>query len=102
MRKSETNNDLLDLVIRTTDQARSELATEGLCAQYGDQAVDVKIILQDTMKGLKFTKALSSLGGAACIICYSKHEDWMDQEKIHPSPTPSPYIVPTPQNKGVT
>ena len=82
VRESETDEDLLDLVIPTTDQARSELVAEGLCARYRKQAVDVKIIIHDTMKDLKFKKVISGLGGADCIICYSKQEDWVNRKKV--------------------
>ncbi len=87
VREAETNKDLLNLVIPTTDQARSELAAEGVCAWYqsdsgGDQAVDVKIFIYDTMKDLKFKRSISGLAGADCILCVSKQGDWTDREKV--------------------
>ena len=88
VREVETNEDLLDLVILTTDQARSELAAEGICTQYqsdtgGCQAINVKIVIHDTMKDLKFKRHISGLGGADCILCISKQGDWTDREKVN-------------------
>ena len=34
------------------------------------------------MKDLKFKKKLSGLGGADCIICESRKEDWKTIDKI--------------------
>ena len=34
------------------------------------------------MKDLKFKKLISGLGGADCIICETKQEDWSNEEKI--------------------
>ena len=86
VREKETDEDLLKLVIPTTDQARAELAAEGICATYqsdiGDQAVDVKILIHDTMKDLKFKRHISGLGGADCILCISKQEDWVNPERV--------------------
>ena len=86
VREKETDEDLLKLVIPTTDQARAELAAEGICATYqsdiGDQAVDVKILIHDTMKDLKFKRHISGLGGADCILCISKQEDWVNRERV--------------------
>ena len=86
VREMETDEDLINLVIPTTDQARSELEAEGICARHqsdnGHQAVDVKIVIHDTMKDLKFKRSISSLGGADCILCISKQSDWTDREKV--------------------
>ena len=34
------------------------------------------------MKDLKFKKVISGLGGADCILCKSKQEDWTDKSKV--------------------
>ena len=82
IRDKETNSDLLNLVIPTTDKARTELMRDGVCITVGDQGYDVKIIIHDSMKDLKFKKCISGLGGADCILCKSKQADWTNQEKI--------------------
>ena len=86
VRKMETDEDLLNLVIPTTDQARSELAEEGICVRHksdnGHQAVDFKIVIHDSMKDLKFKRSISGLGGADCILCFSKQSYWTDREKV--------------------
>ena len=34
------------------------------------------------MKDLKFKRSISGLGGADCILCFSKQSDWTDREKV--------------------
>ena len=38
--------------------------------------------INDTMKDLKLKRAISGLGGADCIICSTKSEDWVNPQKI--------------------
>ena len=83
IRESETDEDLLNLVIPTTDKARSELKEEGVCVKYQeDNAVNVKVTIHDSMKDLKFKRHISGLGGADCILCISQTKDWTDREKV--------------------
>ena len=82
IREKETDDDLLSLVIPTTDAARKELQEEGLCIRLDDKAVNVKIVIHDSMKDLKFKKHISGLGGADCILCVSQQKDWTDKERV--------------------
>ena len=82
IREKETDEDLLNLVIPTTDKARAELSSEGVCATVGKKGYHVKIIIHDTMKDLKFKKCISGLGGADCILCKTKQRDWTTNTKV--------------------
>ena len=37
-------------------------------------------IIQDTMKDMKFKKKICGSGGADCILCESRQNDWLDEE----------------------
>ena len=82
IREKETDEDLLSLVIPSTDAARAQLSSEGVCLTVGDQGFDVKVIVHDSMKDLKFKRLISGLGGADCILCKTKQADWTKREKI--------------------
>ena len=38
--------------------------------------------VKDSMKDLKFKKLISGLGGADCILCKSKVNEWRDPTKV--------------------
>ena len=40
------------------------------------------VAIRDTMKDLKIKKSLSGLGGADCIICTTKQDEWMIEGRI--------------------
>ena len=82
IRESETDSDLLNCVIPTTDEARSELSVDGVCAKVGESFVNVKVTIHDSMKDLKFKKHICGLGGADCILCITKQADWTNKEKV--------------------
>ena len=82
IRLKETNEDLLRMVIPTTDKVRADLATEGICITVDGRGYDVKVVIRDTMKDLKFKKHISGLGGADCIMCKTKQCDWTDKKKL--------------------
>ena len=82
IREKETDEDLLSLVIPTSDNAREELCSEGICATVNMKGYDVKITIKDTMKDLKFKKKISGLGGADCILCKTKQVDWTSTSKV--------------------
>lgn len=52
-----------------------------MCVTFGEKGYNVKIIIHDTMKDLKFKRAISGLGGADCILCKTKTDDWTKLEK---------------------
>ncbi len=82
IREKETNDDLLKLVVKKTDQARESLNRNGIDLLFDDNNVHVEIDIKDTMKDLKFKKKISGLGGADCLLCKSKQKDWTNQEAI--------------------
>lgn len=82
IRNKETDEDLLYKVIPSTDKARAELSTEGVCVTIDDVAYNVQVTIHDTMKDLKFKKSVSGLGGADCILCKTRQEDWTNKDKI--------------------
>ena len=75
IQESETDADLLKLVIPSTDVARDKLNAEG-------NDIDISVSIIDSMKDLKFKKSISGLGGADCILCYTKRGDWTNRDKI--------------------
>ena len=82
IREKETDEELLNLVIPSTDTARSKLSSEGVCVTVGDEGFDVNVTIYDTMKDLKLKKHISGLGGADCILCKTKQADWSNIEKV--------------------
>ena len=83
IREVETDEELLDFVIKETDLARNEQNANGLTISLGDETtISVSCVMKDSMKDLKFKKAISGLGGADCILCKSKVNDWTDLKKL--------------------
>ena len=82
IRESETDPELLEEVIKTTDQAREKLNNETLVLELNSKKVDMHFYIQDTMKDLKFKRNISGLKGAKCILCNTKAEDWTSIEKV--------------------
>ena len=83
IREKESDDELLQFVIKETDNARNDLNRNGVIIQVGDgEEVHVSCMIKDTMKDLKFKKMISGLGGAACILCKSKVQDWTDINKL--------------------
>ena len=82
IREVETDVELLDFVINETDHARNDLNENGLTINIDKCDVHVSCIMKDSMKDLKFKKAISGLGGADCILCKSKVDDWTNLQKI--------------------
>ena len=74
IREKETDPDLLELVIKTTDASRNKLNANGVVVN----GVQVEVDIRDTMKDLKLKRHIGGLGGAACILCKSKVDDWTD------------------------
>ena len=82
LRALEDDPAVLNLVIPTTDKAREELALFRKITDKDGVSYKVQHDICDTMKDLKLKKKWSGLGGADCIICESKKDDWMDPNKI--------------------
>ena len=82
IREEETDPDLLELVIKNTDDSRNDLNKNGMNLTVGNETIHVSCNIKDTMKDLKFKKSISGLGGADCILCKSKVKDWTELTKI--------------------
>ena len=82
IREEETNQELIEEVIKTTDKARDELNEEGMVVNYGDMKVDMSFDIKDTMKDLKLKRNISGMKGARCILCETKQNDWTSAEKV--------------------
>ena len=83
IRDKEDNPELLELVIKSTDEARQQLNENGITISYQGSEVNMKIQIKDSMKDLKFKKKISGLGGADCLLCKSKQLEWTeDPSKI--------------------
>ena len=83
IREKETEDNLLDFVIKETDRVRKDLNSNGLlvpiCLNNEEVYHHVTCDMRDTMKDLKFRKAISGLD---CILCKSKVAEWTNVEKI--------------------
>ena len=86
IREKETETELLDFVIKETDSVRKDLNANGLLVPISSGGVQMNLQIscdmRDTMKDLKFKKAISGLGGADCILCKSKVAEWISLKKI--------------------
>ena len=82
IREKETNEELLQEVIISTDKSRDTLNEEGMVVKFSDSVVDMNFIIRDTMKDMKLKKHLSGMKGADCILCHSKQKDWTSLEKV--------------------
>ena len=82
VREKENDSVLIDYVIQSTDSARDKINQDGIVVKAHSNTVNTTVVLKDSMKDLKMKKALSGLGGADCIICDTKQNEWMIEEKI--------------------
>ena len=82
IREKETNEQLLEEVISTTDKERDRLNGEGMTVNFRGADRHIKIDIKDTMKDMKFKRLISGRGGASCILCHSKPEDWNAHKKV--------------------
>lgn len=82
IREKETDDELLNLVIPSTDQARDNLNANGMTIHKNGRSIFVSLKIQDTMKDLKFKRDISGLKGADCILCETKTEDWTTRERV--------------------
>ena len=82
IRESENRDELLNFVIKSTDQARNKLNESGLKVSVAEKSMHVSCAIKDSMKDLKLKRKISGLGGADCILCKSKVQDWTDMKKI--------------------
>ena len=62
--------------------AHDKINNDGLLINTFSTAVNTSVVIKDTMKDLKIKKSLSGLGGADCIICTTKQNEWMIEERI--------------------
>ena len=82
MCEKEDNTVLIDYVIKSTDSACDKINNDGLVINTFLTSMDASVIIKDTMKGLKIKKKLSGLGGAHCILCITKQDEWMIEGMI--------------------
>ena len=84
IREKEDAEDLLNYVVPYTDQCRSFLNSEkiNVTSWRSGEVYKVQHVIQDTMKDMKFKKKICGLGGADCILCESRQNDWLDEEQI--------------------
>ena len=82
VREKEDNTVLIDYVIKSTDSARDKINNDGLVINTSSTSISASVVIKDVMKDLKIKKKLSGLGGAPCIICTAKQDEWMIEERI--------------------
>ena len=83
MRAAEDETCVKELVPPNTDDARSNLMTNPIQITTNTQTYNVEHVIHSTMKDLKLKKTWSGLGGADCILCTSRQEDWKNVEEIN-------------------
>ena len=81
IREEETNPELLEEVIKSTDAAREKLNEEGMVMDYDNAKVHMMFDIKDTMKDLKLKRNKSGMKGASCILCHTKQRDWTCAER---------------------
>ncbi|CAF5095112.1 unnamed protein product [Rotaria sp. Silwood1] len=64
------------------ENQEKSLEQNGLTFQYKNETYNVKIKIEASMKDMKIRMAESGLGGAQCLMCSTKQEDWKDPKKI--------------------
>ena len=82
VREKEDNPVLIDYVIKSTDSACDKINNNGLVINTFSTSMNTSVVIKDTMKDLKIKKSLSGLGGADCIICTTKQDEWMIEGRI--------------------
>ena len=82
VREKEDNPVLIDHVIKSTDSACDKINNNGLVINTFSTSMNTSVVIKDTMKDLKIKKSLSGLGGADCIICTTKQDEWMIEGRI--------------------
>ena len=60
-----------------------DLEEENQMFSFKGEEVIIQLEIRDTMKDLKLKRKISGLGGANCILCVSKQNDWTDPASIH-------------------
>ena len=83
IREEETNKELIDEVITTTDKARDKLNEEGMVVTFNGLKVNMCFDIKDSMKDLKLKRNISGMKGARCILCETKQKDWTNSEKVN-------------------
>ncbi|CAF1567730.1 unnamed protein product, partial [Didymodactylos carnosus] len=76
------NHELLRFVNEKFEYEEKSLEENGLTFQYKNETYSVKIKIEASMKDMKVRMAESGLGGAECLMCSTKQEDWKDTKKI--------------------
>ena len=83
LRAEETEPRVIDLYVKTTDDARTFLSNNIIHIKDCEGVLyPGQHVIHDTMKDLKLKRDLSGCGGADCILCESRTSDWKDPAKI--------------------
>ena len=56
--------------------------TTVVSSRYPDTSYNIAHTIIDSMKDLKMKKVASGAGGAPCLLCDSKKNDWVDKETV--------------------
>lgn len=82
IREKESDEEMINYVISKTDTCRSEMCNEGFDVFVDGIYVHINVEIMDTMKDMKLKRSISGLGGAPCILCKTRVEDWSNPEYI--------------------
>ncbi|CAF4412444.1 unnamed protein product, partial [Didymodactylos carnosus] len=76
------NPDLIRFVNEKFEPEEQMLREKGLNIDHNGQQYSVHVIIEDSMKDVKIRLVESGLGGAHCLMCERKQEDWKNVKKI--------------------
>ncbi|CAF4507988.1 unnamed protein product, partial [Didymodactylos carnosus] len=74
--------ELLYFVNGAFEPEEKRLQEEGTTFDYNNTKYDLKITIETSMKDLKVRTIESGLGGADCLLCTTRSNEWKDVDKI--------------------
>ncbi|CAF1103757.1 unnamed protein product [Didymodactylos carnosus] len=77
------NFELIRFVNETFEPQEQMLRENGLSFDHNGQTYKVFIVIEDSMKDMKVRMVESGLGGADCLICYTRQTEWKDVKKLN-------------------
>ena len=77
------NPDLIRYVNEKFEPQEQLLRDKGLTVEHNGQKYEVSVVIEDSMKDMKVRTVESGLGGAECLMCYTRQAEWKDVNKIN-------------------
>ncbi|CAF1171235.1 unnamed protein product [Didymodactylos carnosus] len=76
------SGDLIRFINESFEPQEKHLKENGLSFEHNGQKYKVSIVIEDSMKDMKVRTIESGLGGADCLMCFTRQSDWKNKEKI--------------------